>query len=183
MTPEVSGDIARFRRVAVLGTSGSGKTTTGRVLAAALGAPFVERDALNWGPDWTEATPDELRARVAPVVETEEWVIDGAYRGKLGDLVLRRAELVVWLDLPVRSWLPRLVRRTVTRLVRREEFLNGNRETVRTVPGRDSLILYALRTHRRRRRAYPGALAPVDVVRLRSRAEIDRFLRDVRVVL
>lgn len=180
----MSGDIARrVKRVAVLGTSGSGKTTTGRTLAARLGVPFVELDALNWGPGWTEATADELRARVGRIVETEEWVIDGAYRGKLGDLVLQRAELVVWLDLPMWSWLPRLVRRTVTRLARREEFLNGNRETVRTLLGRESLILYALRTHRRRRRRYPEALAPFDVVRLRSQDEVDRFLRDVRAAL
>ena len=45
-------------------------------------------------------------------------MIDGGYRGKLGDLVLEQADVVVWLDLPVRVWLPRLVRRTVRRHAR-----------------------------------------------------------------
>ena len=35
-------------------------------------------------------------------------MIDGGYWAKLGDLVLRNADVVVWLDLPVRVWLPRL---------------------------------------------------------------------------
>src|SRR6185503_1493018 len=113
------------RRVAILASaSGSGKTTLGRELARRLDVPFHELDALHHGPDWTEATADELRARVEPLVAEDAWVLDGAYRGKLGDLVLERAELVVWLDLPLRIWLPRLLRRTVTRIVRREELWN-----------------------------------------------------------
>ncbi len=107
-------------------------------------------------------------------------MIDGGYRGKLGDLVLASADVVVWLDLPRRIWLPRLVRRTIVRMVRREELWGGNRETVRNaVWGRDALIPYALRGYRRRRREYPSQLARFRVVRLRSRREIDAWLVSV----
>ena len=167
-----------MKRVAVLGSSGSGKTTVGRAIAERLGVPFVELDALHWGPEWTEAKAEDLRARVQPIVATDAWVIDGAYRGKIGDLVIERTDVVVWLDLPARVWFPRLLRRTVVRIIRREEFLNANRETVRqTFFSRDSLLLYAARTHRRRQRLYPAALARYNVVRLRSQREVDRFLR------
>ena len=170
-----------MRRVAVIASaSGNGKTTVGRALAAQLGVPFIELDALHWGPDWTEATADELRARVEPIVATDAWVIDGAYRGKIGDLVIGHADLVVWLDFPLHAWFPRLLRRTVGRIIRREEFLNGNRETVRLAFfSKDSLLLYALRTHRRRRRGYPTALARYNVVHLRSQREVEGFLRSV----
>ena len=101
------------KRVCLLASaSGSGKTTLGRALADRIGVPFYELDALNHGPAWTEASADELRARVAPLVAADAWVIDGGYRGKLGDLVLARADTVVWLDLPRRVWLPRLLLRT-----------------------------------------------------------------------
>jgi len=171
----------QMRRVAVIASaSGNGKTTVGRALARRLGVPFVEMDALHHGANWTEATPEELRSKVEPIVRTDAWVIDGAYRGKLGDLVLERAELIVWLDLPMRVWLPRLLRRTIGRVVRREELWNGNREKLRTAFfDRDSVIYYAIRMHRRRRRTYPSALAPYNVIRLRSTAEVDRFLSDV----
>ena len=170
-----------MRRVVVIASaSGNGKTTLARALAARLGVPFVEMDALHHGPSWTEATPEELRSKVEPIVRSDAWVIDGAYRGKLGDLVLERAELVVWLDLPMRVWLPRLLRRTIGRIVRREELWNGNREKLRTaVFDRDSVIYYAIRMHRRRRHTYPSALAPYSVVRLRTPAAVDQFLSDV----
>ena len=164
----------------IASASGCGKTTVGRRLAARLRVPFVELDALNHGPGWTEATADQLRERVAPIVATDEWVIDGGYRGKLGDLVLAAADVVVWLDLPRRVWLPRLVRRTIVRIVRREELWGGNRETVRNaVWGGEALIPYALRGYRRRRREYPSQLARFRVVRLRSRRELDAWLASV----
>ena len=168
-----------MRRVAVLASaSGSGKTTFARALAERLGVAFVELDALNHGPDWTEATPDELRAKVTPIVATDSWVIDGAYRGKLGDLVLERADTVVWLDLPIHVWLPRLVRRTFARVVRKDELWAGNRETFRNVFfRRDSLLVYALTSYRRHRRHYPVELGRFNLVRLRTPDDVERFLR------
>jgi len=162
----------------IASASGSGKTTLGRELARRLDAPFHELDALHHGPGWTEATAEELRARVEPLLAGERWVVDGAYRGKLGDLVLERADVVVWLDLPRRVWLPRLLRRTVSRIVRREELWNGNRESLRSALSRDSVVRYALRTYPERHRLYPGELAPYPHVRLRTPAAVDRWLDD-----
>jgi adenylate kinase family enzyme len=166
------------KRVCILASaSGTGKTTLGRVLAERLGVPFHELDGLNHGPGWTEATPAELRARVEPLVAGPAWVIDGGYRGKLGDLVLARADTVLWLDLPRRVWLPRLLLRTARRVVLREELWNGNRETLRDVLwGRDALIPFAWRHFPDRRRRYAAELAPYPVVRLRTSRDVRLFL-------
>ena len=161
--------------------SGNGKTTLGRELARRLGVPFVEMDALVHGPGWVDIPDDELRAQVEPIVASDGWVIDGPYRGKLGDLVLAGADIVVWLDLPMRVWLPRLIRRTARRIRRDEELWNGNKETLANVLwSHDSLVLFALQSHFRRRRVYPEALAQWHVVRLRTPAEVERFLADTR---
>ncbi len=86
----------------------------------------------------------------------------------------------MWLDLPLRTWLPRLVRRTTRRVVRREELWNGNRETLRdAIWGRDALIPFALRNFPRRRRRYPAELAAFPVVRLRSSREVERSLAQI----
>jgi shikimate kinase len=169
------------RRVAVIASaSGNGKTTLGRALAARLGVRFVELDALVHGPGWSETPDDELRALVEPIVGSDGWVIDGVYRSKLGTLVLDAADTVVWLDLPIRVWLPRLLRRTARRLTGRERLWNDNRETLRgAFGGRESLFGYALRMHFARRRDWPVELADYPVVRLRSVADIERWLADV----
>jgi shikimate kinase len=160
--------------------SGCGKTTVGRALAGRLEVPFVELDALVHGPNWTETPDDDLRAHVAPIVASEGWVIDGSYSRKLGTLVLDRADTVVWLDLPIRVWLPRLVRRTARRMSGREQLWNENRETLRgALWGRESLVVYAFRSHFRRRRIYPCELARYNVVRLRSQAAVDHWLASI----
>jgi RimJ/RimL family protein N-acetyltransferase/adenylate kinase family enzyme len=170
-----------MRRVAVISSaSGNGKTTMGRELAGRIGVPFTEVDALVHGPNWTETPNDVLAQRLAPILASEGWVIDNVYRHKLGDLVLEAADLVVWLDLPMRVWLPRLLRRTARRLTGREVLWNGNRESLRSaVWGRDSLFGHALRMHFARRREWPLELSAYPVVRLRTTAGVRAFLTAV----
>jgi adenylate kinase family enzyme len=167
------------KRLAIVkSASGSGATTVGREIASRLDIPFHELDALFWQPDWTEPDPDEFRERVAEVVATDSWVIDGSYQGWIGQLVLGSADVVVWLDPPMRVWLPRLLRRTVSRARSGEELWAGNRESFRNAfASRDSLILFSLRHYRGRRHGYPQRFADYEVVRLRSQAEVGRFLR------
>jgi adenylate kinase family enzyme len=169
-----------MRKVAVIASaSGNGKTTLGRELARRLEVPFVELDALVHGPGWVETPDEELRARVEPILASDGWVVDGTYQRKLGDLVLRAAEVVVWLDLPMRVWMPRLLRRTARRVGRREELWNGNRETLRDAFwGRESLFGWALSSHFRRRREWPQALAAYPVVRLTTPADVEAFLAE-----
>lgn len=170
-----------MRKVAIVtSASGTGGTTVGRELAGRLGVPFHELDALFWKPGWVMSTAEELRAAVEPIVDTDEWVIDGSYQSLIGQLVLGSADVVVWLDLPLRTWLPRLLGRTVRRARSGEELWVGNYESLRKqFLSRDSLILFALRHFRPRRRTYPVRFASYTVVRLRSQPEIDAFLRSV----
>jgi adenylate kinase family enzyme len=170
------------RKVAVVtSASGSGGTTVGRELAAGLGVPFHELDAHFWKPGWGMPEPDDFRERVADLVATDRWVIDGSYQSWIGQLVLSNADVVVWLDLPLRVWLPRLVWRTIRRAWSGEELWDGNRDSFRNAfLSRNSLILFTLRHFRARRRNYPERFATYDVVRLRSQREIDRFLRGLR---
>jgi adenylate kinase family enzyme len=164
-------------RIVVVGGSGSGKTTIARRFAKANGLPYVELDALHWGANWTACPKDEFRARVEAAISDDAWVVDGNHYGKLGDLVLERADLVVWLDLPLRVTIPRLWRRTRRRMREQTKLWGGNRETWRDVFfSRDSLFLYTLRIHRGKRRRYEQRLTRYQMVRLRSAGEIEGWL-------
>jgi adenylate kinase family enzyme len=165
-------------KIAIVGTSCSGKTTLARRLAAHLDVPHVELDALHHGPGWTEAPRDEFRALVTEAVSGPDWVVDGNYHGKLGDLVLKRVDIVVWLDLPILTILPRLWGRTLHRIRTRAELWNGNRETWRDAfLSRQSLFIWVLRTHLGRRRRYETSLARFESVRLRSAEEVELWLQ------
>jgi len=168
------------RRIVVKGGSGAGKSTMALVMSRHLGLPLVELDALHHGPNWTEASATELQERVLIALDDERgWVVDGNYENKIGALVLDRAELIVWLDLPLRTKFPRLVRRTVSRWLRREELWNGNRETLKdTLWGREALLPWAVRSHFRQRGQWPRELVGRTVVRLSTARDADAWLRE-----
>jgi adenylate kinase family enzyme len=96
-------------RIAAVGVSGNGKTTFARRLAAQLDVPYTELDALCHLGGWVEASDEDFRRDVEAVMNRSEgWVLDGSYRWKLGDLILRSADTIVWLDQP----LPLVLRRS-----------------------------------------------------------------------
>src|ERR671930_1535176 len=163
-------------RIVVVGTSGSGKTTVARELARRLDVRHVELDALFHGPGWAETPPEEFRRRVAAATAGEGWVVDGNYESKLGDLVLGRADTVVWLDVPLRVALTRVTRRTIRRIRTGEELWSGNRESWRGgFFGWESMFVWTIRSHLRNRRARAERLAQhpnLRVVRLRSAQQV-----------
>jgi len=141
---------------------------------------------LHHGPNWTEATAEELRAHVeaAMAAAPDGWVIDGNYGIKIGGLVLERADTVVWLDLPLHVCLRRLWRRTWGRILRKEELWSGNRESIRTAFFiKDSLFAWTIKRHRPGRRLLAERIERnphLNVVRLRSPREVKRFLAVTR---
>ena len=169
-----------MRRVNVKGTSGSGKSTFGEELARRLGLTYIELDALHHGPNWSEPTDEEFRARVREAMEAarEGWVIDGNYEAKLGDTVLAAADTIVWLDLPLRLKLRRVAGRTRERIRNDVELWNGNKETWRNALwGRESLFVWMIHGHFRHRRTWPRVYADdPHFIRLRSVEEAREWL-------
>jgi adenylate kinase family enzyme len=178
----VSADTQVRSRIAVVGVSGNGKTTFARRLAAQLDVPYTELDALCHLGGWVEASDEDFRRDVEAVMNrSDRWVLDGSYRWKLGDLVLRHADTIVWLDQPLPLVLRRLVTRAVRDILTKRDLFNGNCQTWRfAFLGRDSLVAYAIRAHFRRRREWPqefGRFPTLEVVRLRSPREVEGWLR------
>jgi len=146
-----------YRRVVVVGTTSSGKSTLAKRLAEKIGGNFVELDALHWEPNWVGATPEAFRERAEAATNSQVWVVAGNYH-VVRDLIWPKAEAVIWLDysLPFLFW--RLLKRTVKRWITQEELWNGNRETFWwhfKIWSEESLFHWLFKTYWRRKREYP----------------------------
>lgn len=168
-------------RVVIIGTSGSGKSTLARHLANQLGLPHTELDALAQGPRWQTVSQEELRRAVEEHVQAPQWVFDGNYVDGVARILWPRADTIIWLDLPLWVVLARLLRRSVRRILTRTELWNGNREGLSALIGRNSVLVWAVRSHRQYRAEFPRLLRELagegtTVIRLRSIAEIRAWM-------
>lgn len=150
-----------YRKLVVIGTTSSGKSTLARRLSERLGGDFVELDALYWQANWTPATLEGFRANVETATSKQSWVVAGNYH-VVRDLIWPRAEAVIWLDYPFLVVFWRLLTRTVRRGWTQEELWNGNREKFwwhLKVWSEDSLFHWLFKTYWRRKRETPILLA------------------------
>ena len=174
------------RRIAVYGPSGSGKTMMGRQLGELLELPVIELDAIHHLSNWQERPAEEFRSIVRSTLDGYEdgWVCDGNYGG-VRELVLARADTVVWLRLLFHVVYWRLLTRTIVRSLRREELWNGNRESFRMAFfSRDSILLWGITHWRAHHRNFERDLAQYDHTDdlrvLRSPREVESFLATLR---
>jgi len=171
-----------MRRVVVFGTTGSGKSWLAERLAARHGLRLIELDALFWGKDWQPAPLELFRYRVEGEIRDGDWIVVGNY-GQVRDLTWRAADTLVWLDLPFPLVIWRLFRRTMRRSLTKEDLWGtGNTESlVRSLFTRQSILLYAMKTHRKNRARFAIECEFLGkdktIVRLTSGREVERFLQ------
>jgi adenylate kinase family enzyme len=144
-------------RIAVIGATGSGKTTLAQRLGVILDLPLIELDALHWMPGWTEKPWPEIRSELDPMTRQDRWITDGNY-SQVRDLIWPRADTIIWLDYPFLSIFFRLFIRTLKRFFLNIELWNGNRERFRdNFLSRDSLFVWLLKSLPKHKKNYPLA--------------------------
>ena len=164
-----------MKKILVIGSGGSGKTTVAKEIAERTGLPLIHLDQLFWHPGWVP-TPDQAWDRViAEISARDEWIMDGNY-GRTLPVRLEVADTVVFLDLPrlVCTW--RIVKRHLR---------YARRTRPDAAPGCPERLTWEfvswVWTYRSRRRS--DILRRLDAVReqkqvmvLRSQREVQRFL-------
>jgi len=167
-------------RIVVVGTSGAGKTTLARRIAALLELRYIELDAINWQSGWRDLTrhdPEEFVRRVSEAIEAEAWVVDGNY-GPVRERVWQCATHLVWLDYERPVIMARVISRSLIRAILRTELWAGNREQWRHMLRPSHPIRWAWSTWDRRRRETAELLAQREcehlvVLRLRRPREVE----------
>ena len=143
----------------------------------------VELDALFHRPNWEPTPTEEFRAKVDNSLDTDDgaWVCVGNYTSQVGDIVLSRADTIVWLRLPFRSTFWRLLKRTVRRAWSRELLWGTNRESWRkSFLSRESILWWSITQRTAHFEKMREALEAIDpsgtMVDLRSDREVEEFV-------
>jgi adenylate kinase family enzyme len=146
--------VQRDMRIVVVGTSGAGKSTFSESLARATACPYIELDALHWGPNWEPVPAAMFASAVRAATEADRWVVDGNYSA-VRDVLWARATHIIWMNFSRTTVFSRVLIRTVRRIVWRTTLSHGNRESFRAAfMSKDSIVLWSLTTFARNRRKF-----------------------------
>ena len=176
------------QRIAVVGVTGSGKTTLAQDLSKILSIPHIELDSIFWQENWVPLPVEEFRKIISQKVEGNTWIIDGNY-GKVRDIIWQKADTIIWLDYGFWRIFYQLFQRTLQRVFLKEKLWNDNREHFRSqFLSTDSLFIWAIKTYPKRKKLYPELFgkfefAHLNIIRLNSPQETRKWVSELDSII
>ena len=99
-------------KIAIIGYSGSGKSTTAAALSEKLNIPVLHLDTIHFLPGWVERKrQDELALLDEFLTAHDSWIIDGNYSKLYYEKRMAEADKIIFLDFPRLVCLHRAFRR------------------------------------------------------------------------
>ncbi len=169
-------------RIAVIGTSCSGKTTLARKLSQILQIRHIELDTLFWKKNWQIQERKIFREKVTRVVKQDCWVIDGNF-SIVRDIVWKRADTIIWINYPFAVIFLQALVRSIRRIMTKEQLFADNVESfTQTFFSKNSILYWIIISHWDYKRTYTHLLkkSNKEVIVLRSNKEKNEFVRRLR---
>ncbi len=160
------------KRIMVIGSPGSGKSTFARKLRDKSGLPLFYLDMIKHKPDRTEISSQEFDMKLMEILRHTEWIIDGNYQRTL-DIRMKKADTIILFDLPTELCLEGAIARIGTKRedlpwVETEETLeSGFRKWIEQFSEKQLPEIYALLDNYRQK----------DIVIFKSREEADKYVQ------
>lgn len=146
-------DLLTKNRIWIIGGPGSGKTYLSKQISLNRDITHIELDQLFWLPHWQRESDSNLQHKVAQISNQDSWIIDGVYI-QVGEILSARANLVIWLDLPLIILLIRTIKRAVNNLLYKKVFCNGNRESFKRLFTRESIVFFVINSYQENKENY-----------------------------
>jgi adenylate kinase family enzyme len=162
-----------MRKVLVIGSGGSGKSTFARRLGTSLDLEVIHLDSIYWSAGWVEMPKPEWKKTVEALLTRNAWIMDGNYSGTLA-MRLEACDTVIFLDISRVICIWRLLKRAVFyRNERRPDMAEGCPERLNW-----KFIKWVWGYHERTRPKIIKLLetSAKQVIWLRSSTEVKKFL-------
>ena len=170
-----------MKRIVIIGTSCSGKTTLAKTIALKLNIKHIELDKLHWKPNWVERETDDFKSLVVEEIKEETWVTDGNY-SVLRDVLWSRSTTIIWLNYSFSKVLYRAITRSFRRSLTKEVIFSENTESFkRSFFSRESIIVWVIKTHRSKYKKYSevlynGSMSEKNIIELKSQSETNNYI-------
>jgi adenylate kinase family enzyme len=104
------------KKIHIIGSVGSGKTTLAKNLSTKLNIPFYELDNVVWKRNKSgdiRRTEEEREKYLHSITHSETWIIEGVHNEDWVDSSFQNAELIIYLDTKYSIRTYRIIKRFV----------------------------------------------------------------------
>ncbi len=168
-----------MERILIIGGCGAGKTTLARQLAAKLQLPLVHLDRLYWRDNWECVSTEEFDRLLMQELIKPRWILDGNFTRTL-PLRLRYCDTVIYLDFSRMQCVCGVIQRILKYYGKSRPDMGG--DCPERFDQEKWIFLKAVWSfNKQNRKRYADWLreSGVTVIRLKSRRQAARFLRDL----
>jgi len=124
-------NINQAKRIYILGTSGSGKSYLAGILSKKLSIPRYDLDNILYHVKYTKKRKVENRIKMLkPLAKKKKWILEGVYGSWIED-ALKKADIVIVLDIPLRILAWRILSRYFKRIGKEKESLKDAIDLIR----------------------------------------------------
>jgi adenylate kinase family enzyme len=102
----------KLRNILIVGCPGGGKSTLAEQLSQITGLRVIYMDHIYWKPGWVLRSQEEITALITKEIERDGWICEGN-NAQTFSLRVPKAQMLIWLDLPRRTCLWRIIKRTL----------------------------------------------------------------------
>lgn len=167
-----------MKKIIVIGTSASGKTTLATRLAGQFKLKLIDLDEYFWLENWTTKSKEDFHQSIRDAIASKYWVVSGNYNSTF-HLTWPEADTIIWLNYP--DWLIywRFIKRTFDRVILGQRCCNGNKESLSRSFGPHSLIWWIFKTKDRNRLRYgeifESGIEGKNLVEIKSPQEVEKL--------
>lgn len=145
-----------MKRINVIGSSGSGKSTFSRKLSEKINYPYLEMDSMFWQSNWVESSNEEFFTKLTEQTSQPTWVLDGNYN-RTASIKWAEVDTIIWIDYSFSRTVYQAIKRAIIRSITKKELWEGtgNVESIRkSFFSKQSIILWTLNTYKKNRIRY-----------------------------
>lgn len=140
-----------MKRILIVGTSGCGKTTLAVNLSHILNIPNYDLDDYYWLKGWQIKDRESFEAELLEITNKDQWIISG---NSSNHILWTRADTIIWLDYSLIRCLYQGLKRSFKRILKNIPCCAGNYETFSRLFSKNSIIVWILKTHNKRKENY-----------------------------
>jgi adenylate kinase family enzyme len=161
----------KYKKIAVIGCSGGGKTTFSKTLAEITGLPLYHLDNIYWQPDTSHLKRHVFIKKQKRIMKSDSWIIDGNY-GKTIKYRIEKCELLYFFDIPTEVCLEGVLKR------------DRKRDDIACELEPNNELLDYIKAYREHSR--PKVLKLIEehpdkkVITFKSHKEVDKYLEELR---